>query len=290
MPIADWTVPMILTTPYGTIDLNGTLVGGGAYLLRPDGCKMGVGVRSTKDDVPQADGSILHHRFLTGTEMVLAIQLWADKGDSLPACDAQLQGLLDDLLGAMRSLLNAGDNAGRISWTPAGQNARMLDDIRLAGYPLEAIVDTSAGMELTVLIDTEYPYSQDLTQTRTGIADGATTVITNGGTAAYYPVFQANRLNGVTSGSSCSGFTLQNLTTGIDFVYDSTLPGAIAIAGGSYGEIDTFRNSIFRNGNLTNLKAGVDELASDYFLLETGANSIKIVGCDVDVLWQNAWA
>lgn len=290
MPIADWSVPMVLTTPYATLDLNGTLVGGGAYLLRPDGCKLGQGVRSTKDDVPQADGSILHHRFLTGTEMLLPIQIWVDKGDSLPACDTLLQTLLDDLLGAMRSLLNAGDNAGRLSWTPAGQNARMLDDIRLLNYPAETIVDTSAGLEITVLIDSEYPYTQDLQETRTGIANGATTVITNAGTAAYFPVFQANRLNSVTSGSPCLSFTLQNLTTGIDFVYDSTLPGAIAIAGGSYGEIDTFRNSIFRNGNLTNLKAGVDELNSDYFLLEPGANSIKIVGCDIDVLWQNAWA
>jgi hypothetical protein len=95
--------------------------------------------------------------------------------------------------------------------------------------------------------------------------------------------------SGSASGSTVNDFTITNATTGQQFVYNSALPGAIAIAGGSYAEIDVFKNSIFRNGNLTNLKAGVDELNSEYFSLALGTNSVQIAGCDMDVLWAPAW-
>ena len=65
--------------------------------------------------------------------------------------------------------------------------------------------------------------------------------------------------------------------------------GADSIAGGSYAEIDTFRNTIFLNGSGANLKAGVDELSSEYFGLRVGENEIAIDGASVDVLWAPAW-
>lgn len=261
----------------------------GYYSLRGDACSIGPSVRSTTDNVPQADGSIMHHRFLTGAQIQLTIELW-EKGGSpgIVACDSVLRAMLDDLMGAFRSLLNAGDNAGRLAWEVSGGATRMLDDVRLLIYPT---FNTSPGDPLvTVTIDSKYPYALDLEQTRTGIEDGVPFTITNGGTSMMLPVFQVNRLDGVTSGSPVSSFTLSNNTTGIQFAFDSALPGASAIPAGAYGEVSCFDNTFFKNGDETNESPGILMLDSDYFALEPGDNEIQIDGCDTDVLWQNAWA
>jgi hypothetical protein len=113
--------------------------------------------------------------------------------------------------------------------------------------------------------------------------------IHNGGTAEFLPVFQVNRLNGVTGGGAVSAFTITNDTTGEQFVYDSSFPGAIPIPGGHYGEIDSFEETIFEDGNGADLDAGVDELNSLYPRLVTGDNDITVDGADADILWQNAW-
>jgi len=88
---------MTLTSPAGTLLLNQEVANLGAFFLDGDGCKFNIGVRSTKDHVPQADGDILHHRFLTGTEMPLKIQLWESAERNKVACDALLELMLDTL-------------------------------------------------------------------------------------------------------------------------------------------------------------------------------------------------
>ncbi len=278
-----------LTNPYsGTLTFNVPTAEGYLFSLDQDACSFNIVVRSTKDNVPQADGSILHHRFLTGVEMVLTVKLWTE--DEKPACDADLANMLDLLSGSFRSLLNAGDNEGRLAWEIEGGSERMLDDARLLVYPL---FTNQGGLNpvVTVTIDSRYPYAEDLNQTLTPCADGVPVTLTNTGTADFFPVFQVNRLNGSTSASAVNAFTIDNLTTGEQFNYSDALPGADPIsAGGHYAEIDTFGNTIFLDGNGANLKAGVDELTSEYFPLVTGANQILISGCDMDVLWQNAWA
>lgn len=276
--VPNWSVPtqFDLTNPYsGTLSFN--VQTDRLYLLDQSGCNMTISVRSTTDNVPQANGSILHHRFLTGTQIQLAVWLMEDTEN--PACDILLADMLDDLSGALRSLLNAGDNAGRLAWEVAGKNDRMLDDCRLLVYPAYTM---NANGSLNVTIDSQYPYAQDLGQTTTNIAASGNATLTNTGSAEYDPVF---KVYGATT-----AFTLTNITTGLQFVYDSTLPGAAAIGAGSYAEIDTFRNTIFLNGSGANLKAGVDELNSDYWGLATGANSVTITGASVDVLWADAWA
>ncbi len=277
--VPKWAAPIQfdLTNPY-----NGTLVlntqSDRLYLLDQQGCSFDISVRSTTDNVPQADGFILHHRFLTGTSIQLAIQLW--ESENHPACDILLAEMVDEISGAFRSLLNAGDNAGRLTWEIDGGNNRILDDVRLLVYP--SLTMNGPVSVITVTIDSQYPYAQDLTQQLTTITDGNTAVLNNTGSADYYPVFQVSNLSGST-------FTLENVSTGIEFNYNDALPGALPITGVNYAEIDTFRNTIFLNGNSSNLKAGVVELSSDYWSLVVGNNTVGITGADVDILWAPAY-
>ncbi len=204
------------------------------------------------------------------------------------ACESSLlTQMLDDLTGALRSLLNAGDNQGRLAWEVDGGNERMLDDVRLLVYP---VFTPGPPPSVTFTIDSQYPYAQDLNQTRTPVADGVPVIVDNTGSADYQPVFLVNQLNGVVDSGAVHTFTIQNLTTGEQFVYDDSLPGASPIsAGGHYAEINTFANTIFLDGDGANLKAGVDELNSEYLSLPIGSSVIQIDDCDMDILWAPAW-
>lgn len=301
MPITDWTVPFDLTSWVWTdgvdtpLPLNQAVTftnGVGVYRLKMDACSLTNVVRQTKDFVPQGQGAILHRRWVGGMEMLLTVQMW-ELGDKI-ACDALLQEMCDEISGYLFGLLNAVDNEGRISWNPVGgssaiSTSRMLDNLRLLSYP-SVSQGPGAPLEMAFSVDTEYPYAEDLTQTRTPIADGTTVVITNLGTEPTFPVFQVNRLNNVTDPVACSVFTIQNLTTGENFLWIGNVPGSQQISGGSYGEIDSFGNTMFEDGNGANLTPGIDFVSSEFPVLEPGANSITISGADMDVLWNSAWA
>lgn len=282
-PVADWSVPFTLTSPYGTLVLNTAIPGLGIYFLNPQSCQMSLDVRATKSNVPQSDGSILHRRFMTGMEGQLAIQLW-NNADAV-ACDEQLQEMQDLLTKHLRALLNAGDNEGRLSWSPAGGNQRMLDDIRLLVYPLATLIDSNAGTELSCTIDSEFPYAQDENQTTTSINDGGSSALVNDGSAEYFPVFKVYAPNP----GPMTAFTLTNAASALQIVYDSTLPGADTVAFGDYIEINTFRNTAYLNGNGADMKAGIDELSSEYWPLLVGSNSVSITGGNLQVLWAPAW-
>lgn len=256
------------------------------YLLDQRACSFVAGdVRATKYNIPQADGSILPRRFLTGAVMELSIGMLETRDK--PACDDLLTDMLDDLLGSFRSLLNAGDNAGRITWEVAGEATRMLDDCRLLVYPKHVVGDVWDSVVVT--IDSRFPYAQSLLQTRTGIEDGSTVTVSNAGTADELPVFQVNRLNGVTAGTPVSAFTITNVTTGVQFDWDDSLPGASAIPANHYAELSCFDNTIYKDGDSTNEDPGIVQLSSDYFGLVPGDNEIEIVGADCDVLSNNAF-
>ncbi len=277
--------------PHWAYPFNGSMAfneqtSSGIYLVQQDGCDFHIDVRSTTDNVPQADGSILHTRFLTGVTIPMTIQLWETRREV--ACEGELLvEMLDNLSGALRSLLNAGDNEGRLAWTVDGGNDRMVDDVRLLVYPT---FTPGPPPTVTFTLDSQYPYAQDLVQTRTPISDGATVVVDNTGSADYMPVFLVNMLNGVVGTGAVHNFTISNLTTGEQFVYDDGLPGASPIsAGGHYAEINTFSNTIFEDGDGANLKAGVDELNSEYFGLPVGSSAITITGADMDILWAPAY-
>ncbi len=284
--VPSWSFPtqFDLTNPYnGTLSFN--VQTDRLYLLDQQACSFDTTVRATKSDVPQSDGSILHHRFLTGAEMRLSIQLWEQP--DLVACDDLLAEMVDDLTGAFRSLLNAGDNEGRIAWEINGGNERMLDDIRLLVYPSLTLAEALAVV--TVTVDSEFPYAQDLNQNSTAVTSGGTQALANTGSAAYYPVF---RVAGPTSAFTITVVSPQQTT---QFVYDSSLPGAAAIAGGNCAEINCFRNTIFLDigctgaGDDADLAAGIDELNSDYPVLDVGTNQVSITGANMTVLWAPAW-
>ena len=294
MPLADWSVPFTLTSAVysGTLlDINTPVVftaGTGIFLLRPDGCTLTNQVRQTKDFVPQADGAILHRRFTGGMEMNLAIQLW--ENDTQIACDTLLQEMLDDLMGYLYGLLNAGDNEGRISWVPSGGSStastgRMLDDIRLLSYPAES-QQPASPYEINVTVDCALPYAEDLTQLSPVIPANP---VVNNGNRPTYPVWQ------IWGTGSTLAFTLTNTTTGDSFSFDDSLPGCANITSADYVEIDTFRNSVTKVAPgpvLSNVAAGVGMTTSDFFLIPPGSNTITCpgVGAASTCLINSAWA
>ncbi len=289
MGIADWSVPFKLrSAPYtddpipgsvAPVELpinsvitfpTGDLV---VYRLRPDGCKLTNVVRETKDYVPQADGAILHRRFVGGMEMELVIQMW-QPNDKI-ACDHILQEMVDTLEGYLYGLLNAGDNEGRIAWAPTGgasgapgsNGYRMLDDLRLLSFPAESQAP-GAPFEIQVTVDCDRPYAQDETQ----LAPAVPGVVTNYGNRPTFPVWSIQ--------GPLSSFFLVNTDNNDTFWYDGTLPPAAGnIAAGEFVEVDTFRNTVTKivGGVPTmNLKPYVQMLDSEFFTLPPGDSTITI--------------
>lgn len=251
----------------------------GLYLLDQSVCAVNVDTRVTKSNVPQANGSILPARFLTGASMVLKIQMWED--EDTPACDELLRLMLDELSGAFVSLLNAGDNEGRIEWVTPGANTRMLDDIRLFTYPSSLQFDDNTIPFITVAVDTQYPYAEDLSQSSPTVSGSFS--ITNGGNTDFWPVWKIN--------GPFSAFTLENTSRGQQIEYDDTLPDAVPVAGGDYAEINTFTGTIFLNGSGADLSAGIVELNTDEFALGPNAENLVLTGApDAVLLHQAAWA
>ena len=293
MPIADWTVPFVLTSSVYSatglsINTSVLLPSGdrGTFFLRPDGCQLNATVRSTKDNVPQADGSILHRRFLTGMEMNLAVQMWEDE-DKI-ACDVLLEEMLDVFMGYAYGLLNAGDNEGRVIWLPTGLSStqssyRMLEDIRLLTYPVES-QQPGSPYELGLTVDTVWPYAADYTQLTPSLSGGSGTVV-NYGNRPTYPVWQ------IAGPFAAFVLTDTSVTPNAIIRWDSTLPGSVAaLDNDDYLEIDTFRNSVtkFKNGlpsacnfdpsvaTLFNAASGLDMTASEFFTISPGSHSITV--------------
>jgi hypothetical protein len=293
MGVADFSVPFNLTSTVYTnapipgsvapnpLPINQTITFPGGdlivYRLKPDSCSLTNIVRETKDYVPQGDGAILHRRFTGGMEMPLTFQMW-QPNDKI-ACDELLQEMIDTLMGYLYGLLNAGDNAGRISWTPTGMATRMLDDIRLLNYPVESQA-AGAPYEIACVVDCALPYAENLTQLGPTIPG----VVVNLGNRPTFPVWKVF--------GPFTAFTLTNTTTGDTFQYDGALPGAVGVGGGSYLEIDTFRNTLYLNGSGANLKPGVVMVNSDFSPLPPGNNTITIpgVGAASVGLINAAWA
>lgn len=289
--IANWNVPFYMTSAsYGggvLLPFNETFAfpaGTGKIVLKQEGCSLAAAVRSTKDNVPQADGSILHRRFLTGMEMQLSAWFWETTGaEGKMACDDLLQSMVDTFMGYAYGLLNAGDNEGRISWLPDGAAPRMLDDIRLASYPKEAHVD-GPGMGFEFMIDCALPYAENLEQ----LAPAVPGVVVNGGNRPTYPVWQ---IDGPFSGV----MTLANTTTGEEFSYDEDLPEAPNIDAGDYLEIDVFRNSatkIAPGPVLSNAFPGLVLPDSAFFEIVPGNNTITLSGAPsgnglINAAWQS---
>jgi phage-related protein len=187
--------------------------------------------------------------------------------------------MLDILMGYLYNLINAGDNEGRISWTPSGQNDRMLDDIRLLTYP--SMSNSQVAPEVIVTVDCALPYEEDLAENPDQTLTG-TDNVTNEGNRPVYPVFK------IYSGN----FTLANSTTGYQFVFNQGNPGCPDVGPGEYVEINTLRNTVYLNGDEDNMKPGIVVESSDFFTLPPGVNTITLddgLGTS-QIIFNNAWA
>jgi hypothetical protein len=281
----EWEVPFQLVTPQGTLLLNDDEQVEGSYLLDMAGCSMGLGIRAEKYGVPQGDGDILRRRFTTGYGATLLIEYW-DLGKEQPACvssSPSSRAMNDTIMRHLRSILNGG---GRLLWLPTGQGIRMIDNCHLLEGP--TVAETNGLTTCSFTLDSIYPYAQDFTQQLTQFDAGdPEVIITNTGTADYWPVWKVY--------GPADHFTILNITSNEEIVYNSDLPGAPVIPPGSYAEINTFRNTIYMNGNGANLKPGLDIELTNFFPLYVGPNDILITGDatdpspDVDCLWAPAW-
>jgi hypothetical protein len=308
--IVEWDNDWDLISPFGTLGLNklvpyksGEL---GYYLLDPARCQAGAARRITRDNIAQADGEITHRKFKTGYAIELNIQLWETL--TQPACGGVLRQMAD----LLDLHLNAIENTdGRLVWTPTDwpqggaspPGRRILDKARSlgpsgsgAGGGFVAVVtekDTESPLtSVTFAVLSPLPYVMDLTQTTTQLyPTGA--VIYNDGNANMWPVIKIH--------GPCTKVTIQNLDAldengnVLQLVYDSTLPGAVAIASGHYAELDFFRNTIYLDGTGANLKAGINVLQTDFWPIVPGPNAINIpppIGgatTNIEMLWNNAY-
>lgn len=296
----EWDVPFILSSPYGDLDLNSLASIGttplGYYVLDPAACKAGTARRVTRTNIAQAGGEITHKKYRSGYSMELTLQLWETIGDAgIPAQRETLVAMGDHLMLHLNGLDN---EDGRIRWTPSGFPERMLDRVRMlgpsidgAGNAVSVVATKDAAAPLTTItfaLLSPFPYAMDYSETSTHIADGATTTLDNTGNSDFYPVF---KVHGPTTFFTITNYSVLDETgSPLAIQYNDGLPGAVPITGGHYAEINTFRNTVYKDGDGANLKPGIDILFSDFFALAPGDNDIEIVGANMEVLWQSAYA
>jgi hypothetical protein len=261
----DWSAPFSIVSPAGTFLLN-QVVGGREFKLNPKRCVGRRGIRAAKDNIPQADGDIFHERYAEGSELQLAIQLWANNE---AACDDDLVDMYDELRGILWSLLRPVDDGGRVIWTPAGKDARMIDAARLLVLNDPDEDAETGATELVTVIDTPFPYAISLAQT-TVVLNG-TGNVQNDGNVEFWPVIRVNA-----GGGGCGAFTIEH-EDGLLIEFDSSYSG-VPISAGGYGEIDTHKGTMFLNGDEDDLSAGLVALTSDFFPILPGANSISAIG------------
>ena len=148
----------------------------------------------------------------------------------------------------------------------------MIDDIRLLERLQVQSPSDGRGTIASFTVDSAYPYAQDLGQTTTAL----NATITNTGTCPYWPVFK------VYGGGP---WTISNTTYAPDKEIKCNFP---AFAG-TYIEVDTFRNTMYVDGDQANAISGLDMELSEFFPLEVGTNNVLIAGDTADMLWAPAW-
>lgn len=298
MPNLEFDVAHQLVTPLGTLDLNAPA--GLRYLIDSEGYRIVPSLRVTAENISQEDGSVLHPRYKTGLVATLKVYYMstidADAetpspgAADQPACGAQLREMHETLTAYLDSIRRNTTASQRLVWTPTGAgDDRMLTEIQTLawtdpGYELEG-----ALAHVSFAVETPFPYAISATETDTAIADGGTENIENAGSADFSPVVEV--------AGPFTDFTLTNLDD-LDrdgnprsVVYDSARPGALSVGALSHAELDFFRGTIILNGDETDLVAGLDPLATDFWKLRSWGrdNRITITGADCTVKSNHAW-
>ena len=276
MATVEWSIPFRLVTPLGTMTWNQFP----GLMLDPQRCKARRGIRVVTDDIPVGDGEIFHRRWTKGYEIKIVGQAWRTKDEMMCEGQEELVTLRDVLYGHLWSLLRPAEDNNRIIWTPTGKPARMLNAIRILD-----IADPEIGNQGVVTfeftVDSPFPYCISEAETTPTVSGGA--FLPNDGNVPLYPVIQVHGGTGA--------FSIENNDTGAIYLYDSSRPGAQAIPGGSYGEIDMFRGGIiYMNGDGANLKPGIDVEFSNLITIEPGGSSITVNGASATFLLNDAFA
>ncbi len=303
--IGEWENPWWLETPEGTLLLNDTdMTTKRRFQLVPGRCSASLPVRVTADDIPQGDGAIPHRRWRSGFTVHLALELLVDPNgeggneigaDPEPACEEDLVAMLD-LLGLhinamIRTGLVSGFPNARLFFTPSGagtQGDRMFDRCQLQTGGAVSLTEGAIGTLVEFDLDTPYPYYIEATETQTSLGASGVEMIDNAGNTNYYPVV---KVYGPTSNFILLNDSVEDLDGNpLEILYDSSLPGASAVSGGDYIEINFFTGQAFLNGSGANRKAGIDMRYSDFWPLVPGENLVACIGAPAVVLSNGAWA
>lgn len=321
-PNVQWKeIPFALETPVGggadALALNPYLaitnpvthfssIGGPQWMVDA-GSAIGAAKRVARDNAPQKPGEVVHKKFKSGlvTQLRLLAVSFVDPvgGGMIPACDEDLVDLFDGLLRHLNSIENTD---GRLTWLPTNKVARMSDDVRWLGSDggggggftsITAEVDDVVFTGVQFALLSPFPYAMDAPQTITCLGgetpncsgSGASVLITNDGTGAFYPVL---RVYGPPFDTGFFQIDRTSTLTGetLSLVYDASLPGASNLLAGDFIEFDFFRETAYFGGSGANAKPGIDVQLSDFWPLETGDNVLSIGGAAADVFWQPAWA
>lgn len=280
----EWEVASSLTTTAGTLNFN-TFPG---LILDPSQCQATKDIRPPKTPVPGGDGDLIHRRFQTGYVYDLVVK--AFETDSLPSCTSDARLLFENLALHLYAMLN---DAGRYCWTPTGYgDNRALDDARWFSG-VKVTLTTGGIWQAEFQIDSPFPYVIDLTQTSPTIVGSGP--LTNSGNTAFYPVIKVLGPVGAAhgQGGGFNGFSVINDTLLQGIIYDAGRPGAIGWDVGSYAEIDTYKGTIFLNGDGADLSAGIDPTLTNLenpLALVPGVNNMEANGADATFLLNNAWA
>ncbi len=302
--IGEWENSWWLETPEGTLyfnlDFDTDFSEGLRFQLVPLKCNANLPVRVTNDDIPQGDGAIPHRRWRSGFTVHLAVELLkripgGGDEDLEAACDEDLVYMLDLLGLHINSMIRTGLVSGypnaRLFFTPSGAGPlgdRMFDRCQLNTGGSVSLSEGSIGPQVEWDMDTAFPYYIEATETQTMLSDTGVQIITNNGNTDYFPVI---KVYGPTS-----GFVLLNDSVTdpqgnpLVLYYNSSLPGAAAIGGGAYVEINMFGGTAFKNGNEDNLLAGIDMRYTSFWPLVPGDNLVASIDATALVLSNGAWA
>lgn len=281
----EWDVPASLTTNAGTLNFN-VFPG---LVLDPKQCSATKTIRAPIDPIPQGDGDIIHRRFQTGYTYKLTAQ--AFESVNAIACNSDARLMFEELALHLYSMLR---DTGRYCWIPSNYgDTRALDQAQWFEGVTQTLGDGGVW-QASFSIDSPFPYAIDLTQTSPSISANAAAAVTNSGNTDFYPVFKV--YGPIPAGD---GFSVINDTTLQGLVYNTNLPGALSIPGGSYAEIDTFKGTIYMNGNGADLSAGIDPVLSNFDLalvIVPGVNNFEFSGlplfstATVTILMNNSWS
>ncbi len=286
----EWDAAHALVSPYGSLPLNtpGPSLSSGlfpVFLIVPP-YTIVPAMRTTRDNISQADGSSIQPPYLTGLVATINLQYWTqpfsgEAAEREAACGQDLREMDERLslhLNALRACSADPATMQQLIWTPTGLGGtRMLTWVFLASWLAPDFAE-SPLVHTSFELATPYPYAIDTTPTVTAIPASGSASITNTGTIGDKPV--------ITVGPS-SAFTITNETTGETVVYDASRPGAIPIGGSDTATIDFFLGSITLNDG-TDLIAGLDPTHTDFFSLDPGATTLSVTGAGITVVSHNA--